>query len=100
MYERLEAAWDLARAAGRQRALGIRPGRRGPRQRPRSGWESLTGTELKVLQLVAEGLSNPEIAERMFISRGTVHTHVSHILAKLGLRSRVRLAAEASRRGI
>ena len=63
-----------------------------------SGWDSLTATERKVVQLVAEGLSNPEIAERMFISRGTVHTHVSHILAKLGLRSRVGLAAEASRR--
>jgi DNA-binding CsgD family transcriptional regulator len=100
LYERLEAAWDLARATARLRALGVRPGRRGPRQRPKSGWASLTATELKVVRLVAEGLSNPEIAERMFISRGTVHTHVSHILAKLGLRSRVGLAAEASRRGL
>jgi DNA-binding CsgD family transcriptional regulator len=99
-YERLGAAWDLARAAARLRALGIRPGRRGPRSRPKSGWDSLTATEHKVVQLVAEGLSNPEIAERLFISRGTVHTHVSHILAKLGLRSRVGLAAEASRRGL
>jgi DNA-binding CsgD family transcriptional regulator len=99
LYQRLEAPWDLARASGRLRALGIRPGRRGSRRRPRSGWESLTATERKVVRLVAEGLSNPEIAERMFISRGTVHTHVSHILAKLGLRSRVSLAAEASRRG-
>jgi predicted ATPase/DNA-binding CsgD family transcriptional regulator len=99
-YERLGAAWDLARAAAKLRALGIQPGRRGPRQRPKSGWESLTGTELKVVRLVAEGLSNPEIAERLFISRGTVHTHVSHILAKLGLRSRVELAAAASRRGL
>jgi DNA-binding CsgD family transcriptional regulator len=100
LYERLEASWDLARAAARLRALGIRPGRRGPRKRPKSGWDSLTTTEHKVVQLVAEGLSNPEIAERLFISRGTVHTHVSHVLAKLGLRSRVGLAAEASRRGL
>ena len=100
LYEHLEAAWDLARATARLRALGVRLGRRGPRQRPKSGWASLTATELKVARLVAEGLSNPEIAERMFISRGTVHTHVSHILAKLGLRSRVGLAAEASRRGL
>ena len=99
-YERLEAAWDLARAAARLRALGIRPGRRGPRSRPKSGWDSLTGTEHKVVQLVAEGLSNPEIAERLFISRGTVHTHVSHVLAKLGIRSRVELATEAIRRGV
>jgi hypothetical protein len=40
LYERLEAAWDLARAAARLRALGIRPGRRGPRHRPKSGWDS------------------------------------------------------------
>jgi DNA-binding CsgD family transcriptional regulator/tetratricopeptide (TPR) repeat protein len=100
MYERLGASWDLARAAARLRGLGVRPGRRGPRKRPRSGWESLTATELTVVRLVAEGLSNPEIADRMFISRGTVHTHVSHILAKLGLSSRVGLAAEASRRGL
>jgi DNA-binding CsgD family transcriptional regulator len=100
LYERLGASWDMARAAARQRALGVRPGRRGPRNRPKSGWESLTATELRVVQLVAEGLSNPEIADRMFIARGTVHTHMSHILAKLGLRSRVGLAAEASRRGL
>jgi DNA-binding CsgD family transcriptional regulator/tetratricopeptide (TPR) repeat protein len=100
LYEGLGASWDLARAAARLRDLGVRPGRRGPRKRPKSGWDSLTGTELTVVRLVAEGLSNPEIAERMFISRGTVHTHVSHILAKLELTSRVGLATEASRRGL
>ena len=100
LYERLGASWDLARAAARLRALGVRPGRRAARKRPQSGLDSLTATELTVVRLVAEGLSNPEIAERMFISRGTVHTHVSHILAKLGLGSRVGLAAEASRRGL
>jgi DNA-binding CsgD family transcriptional regulator len=100
LYERLGASWDLARAAARMRDLGVRSGRRGPRKRPRSGWDSLTATELMVVRLVAEGLSNPEIADRMFISRGTVHTHVSHILAKLELTSRVGLATEASRRGL
>ncbi len=100
VYERLEASRDAARAEARLRALGLRRGRRGPRKRPTSGWDSLTQTELNVARLVAEGLSNPEIAERLFISRGTVHTHVSHVLAKLGLRSRVALAAEATRRGV
>jgi DNA-binding CsgD family transcriptional regulator len=100
LYEALGASWDLARAAARLRGLGVRQGRRGPRKRPKSGWDSLTATELTVVRLVAEGLSNPQIADRMFISRGTVHTHVSHILAKLGLGSRVGLATEASRRGL
>jgi DNA-binding CsgD family transcriptional regulator len=100
VYERLDASWDAARAEARLRPLGLRRGRRGPRRRPTSGWDSLTQTELKVARLVAEGLSNPEIAERLFISRGTVHTHMSHVLAKLGLGSRVGLAAEATRRGI
>ena len=49
------------------------------------------------MRLVAERLTNPEIAERMFISRRTVQTHVSHALAKLGVASRRELAAEAAR---
>jgi DNA-binding CsgD family transcriptional regulator len=51
----------------------------------------------KVVALVAQRLSNPEIAERMFLSRRTVETHVSHALGKLDLGSRMQLAAEAVR---
>jgi DNA-binding CsgD family transcriptional regulator len=98
LYERLQAARDTARVEAGLRLLGRRRGRRGPRGRPRSGWASLTTTEARVAELVAEGLSNPEIAERLFVSRHTVHTHVSHILAKLGLGSRVELAAATARR--
>jgi DNA-binding CsgD family transcriptional regulator len=98
LYERLQAARDVARVEAGLRLVGRRRGRRGPRGRPRSGWASLTATEAKVAELVAEGLSNPEIARRLFVSRHTVHTHVSHILAKLGLGSRVELAAAAARR--
>jgi DNA-binding CsgD family transcriptional regulator len=97
-YERAGAIRDLARVDAAQRALGIRRGVGGPRRRPSSGWEALTETELKVVRLVAERLTNPEIAERMFISRRTVQTHVSHALAKLGVDSRRALAAEAARR--
>ncbi len=72
---------------------------RGARKRPSAGWASLTPTELQVVKLVAEGLSNPEIASRLFIGRGTVKTHLTHVFAKLGLTSRAGLAAEATRRG-
>jgi DNA-binding CsgD family transcriptional regulator len=71
---------------------------RGARKRPSSGWESLTPTELAVVRHAAAGLTNPEIAERMFIARGTVKVHLSHIYAKLGLRNRAEVAAEAIRR--
>jgi DNA-binding CsgD family transcriptional regulator len=98
LYEHLRASRDTARAEAGLRATGRRRGRRGRRGRPSSGWASLTPTEAKVAELVANGLSNPEIAERMFVSRHTVHTHVSHILAKLGLGSRVELAAATARR--
>jgi DNA-binding CsgD family transcriptional regulator len=72
---------------------------RGSRKRPSGGWESLTPTELEVAQHAAAGLTNPEIGQRMFISRGTVKIHLSHIYAKLGVRNRSELTAYASRRG-
>jgi len=69
-----------------------------PTARPKMGWASLTDTEQTVAALLAEGLSNPDIAGRMFISRRTVQFHVSNILGKLGLSSRVELAALVARR--
>lgn len=97
-YTLLRATYDSARVEARLRELGVRRGRQGSRRRPPSGWDALTGTERTVAYLVAEGLSNRQVAERLFLSRHTVHTHVSHILAKLGLASRVELATEALRR--
>ncbi len=98
LYERLNATRGIARTGAALRALGVRRGARVPRARARHGWAALTPTELKVVRLVAEQLSNPEIAQRMYLSRRTVETHVSHALTKLGLRSRAELVADATRR--
>ncbi len=96
LYEGLEARWDLARAEQRLRREGVRRTGQGARLlRPKSGWESLTETERRIAALVAEGNSNPAIASRLFISRRTVQSHVSSILAKLNLTSRVELAVVA-----
>jgi DNA-binding CsgD family transcriptional regulator len=70
----------------------------GQRQRPRFGWESLTEAELRVVALAAEGLTNRQVAERLFVSRRTVATHMEHVFQKLGFSTRSRLAAEAVRR--
>jgi predicted ATPase/DNA-binding CsgD family transcriptional regulator len=71
---------------------------RGTRDRPSTGWASLTPTEVDVVRLVAEGLTNPEIGSRLFISRATVKTHLSHVYAKLDVSNRTELAALASTR--
>jgi DNA-binding CsgD family transcriptional regulator len=97
-------AYSVAYGEGRALALSdavgwIRRGR-GERKRPASGWDSLTPTELRVVALVAEGLTNPEIGERMFISRATVKVHLSHIFAKLDVATRSELAAETTRHAL
>ena len=73
---------------------------RGERKRPSRGWDSLTPTELEVVRHAAAGLTNPQIGERMFISRATVKVHLAHVYGKLGVRNRAELAAEAARRGV
>jgi len=72
--------------------------RHGQRRRSRFGWESLTEAELRVVRLAAEGLTNRQVAERLFVSRRTVATHLEHVFQKLGFSTRARLAAEAVRR--
>lgn len=56
------------------------------------GWESLTDSELGVARLAAEGLTNREIGDRLFISRRTVGTHLTHIFQKLEINTRTQLA--------
>lgn len=89
-FERLGAVPDADAASAFLRDLGVK-GRTGPKN-----LEFLSKRELEVLRLVAQGLSNPEIAERLFISVKTAGHHVSNILAKLGLRSRTEAAAYAA----
>jgi DNA-binding CsgD family transcriptional regulator len=93
IYERLDAARDIARAEAVLRGAGIRRGRRGTRRRPQAGWHSLTPSERTVAGLVAEGMSNPQIGDRLYISRRTVQAHLAHVFAKLDITSRSQLAA-------
>jgi DNA-binding CsgD family transcriptional regulator len=100
LYTELGARWDLARTQALFRTYGIRRGPHTPHRRSDRGWSSLTPTEMKVVELVARGMSNPSIAAQLFLSRRTVQTHVSHVLAKLDLHSRTDIAREASRRDL
>lgn len=89
---------ELTRSAANsdlEEIIGIISRMRGKRARPLMGWDSLTPTERRVVGLATEGLSNPQIAERMFIARGTVKVHLSHIYEKLDVASRTQLAAKA-----
>lgn len=91
-FEALGAARDADEAVFFLRAHGVRAMRAAPR-----GSGILTGREREVLALLGEGLSNPDIAARLFISRKTVEHHVASVLAKLHLRGRGEAAAYAIR---
>jgi DNA-binding CsgD family transcriptional regulator len=97
-FEQLDATRDLLRVEAALRAAGVRRGQRGPRVKARHGWASLTPTEHTVARLAADGLSNPQIGDQLYISHRTVQTHLSHIFTKLGISSRVQLTVEVTRR--
>jgi DNA-binding CsgD family transcriptional regulator len=92
VFEDLGARRDADAAAALLRDLGVKAARTGPKNVGR-----LTRREQEVLALLGEGLSNPEIAARLFLSRKTVEHHVARILSKLGLRGRAEAAALAAR---
>jgi DNA-binding CsgD family transcriptional regulator len=97
VYAGLGAEWDLTRMRARFRPYGLHQRTSRPK-RPATGWDALTAAEPRVAELVAQGLSNPEIAERLVITRRTVEHHVGKALAKLQVRSRVELARAAAAR--
>ena len=86
----------VAAGASLQRSSG--PAETGPRER--SGQMGLTAREQEVLRLLADGRSDREIAQTLFVSRRTATTHVANILAKLGVSSRAAAAAHAIRAGL
>jgi DNA-binding CsgD family transcriptional regulator/tetratricopeptide (TPR) repeat protein len=101
LYEGMQAQWDIRRAEGRLRAHGIRRGLRGRRsRRAATGWAALTPTEVKIATLITQGDSTADVAQRMYLSRRTVQTYISHILAKLDAKSRLEIVREAQRQGV
>jgi DNA-binding CsgD family transcriptional regulator len=90
LYNEAGAAWDAGRARGRLRALGVRR-RLVSAQRPGTGWAAMTDSELAVARLVAQGFTNREVAERLFVSHHTVSGHLRHVFAKLDVNSRLAL---------
>ena len=95
LYADAGAGWDAARVRGRLREHGVRR-RRVPRERSETGWDAMTDSELTVARLVAQGFTNREVAEQLFVSPHTVSSHLRSIFAKLDVNSRVALTRLAS----
>ncbi|MFC0436422.1 helix-turn-helix transcriptional regulator [Kutzneria buriramensis] len=90
-YSEAGATWDAGRVRGRLRANGVRR-RLVTGTRPDTGWASLTDSELGVVRLITQGLTNRETAERLYVSPHTVNSHLRHAFTKLGVNSRLELA--------
>lgn len=96
LYEELGSAEDAARVRARLRTVGTRLCHWTHADRPAFGWGSLTDTERAIADLVAQGLSNRQVASRVFLSTHTVAFHLRHVFWKLDVTSRVQLARMAA----
>jgi DNA-binding CsgD family transcriptional regulator len=96
--DEFDAAWSEGAALSLDDAVAYASRARGIRSRPSTGWASLTPAELEVVSLTVQGLTNPEIGARLFMSRNTVKTHLTHVFTKLGVANRTELATFASSR--
>jgi DNA-binding CsgD family transcriptional regulator len=94
IYTGAGATWDARRARGRLRSLGVRR-RLASAQQRKGRWAVLTDSEASVARLVVDGLTNREVAERLFLSPHTVNGHLRNIYTKLGINSRVDLTRVA-----
>jgi predicted ATPase/DNA-binding CsgD family transcriptional regulator len=92
-----EACWAEGTQLSLDEAVAYARRGRGERARPQVGWAALTPTEREIVRLVAEGRTNAEIGEQLFVSIHTVKKHLSHVYAKVGLDGRAELAAHAAR---
>lgn len=97
LYAETGATWDVARVRGRLRDHGVRR-RIVPRERAQAGWSAMTESELAVARLVAQDLTNREVAEQLFVSPHTVSSHLRSIFAKLNINSRLALARVVAER--
>jgi DNA-binding CsgD family transcriptional regulator len=94
------ACWDAGDELSLADAVAYARRGRGERQRPQIGWASLTPAERDVVRLVAEGHTNAEIGQRLFMSVNTVKKHLTHVYAKVEVDGRAGLAAEVARRDL
>jgi DNA-binding CsgD family transcriptional regulator len=98
-YGQTGAGRDMARVRRRLRELGVRRRSQAGGRRPVSGWTSLTPAEQATSELVAQGLSNQQVAGQMYVSAHTVAYHLRNVFRKLGISSRVELARVMAERG-
>ena len=100
VFQRLGAVPGTRAVTQRLRSVGVRSIARGPRRSTINNPAQLTSRQVEILRLLADGLTNAEIAARLYITPKTVAHHVSAVLGKLGVRSRRQAAAEALRLGV